>query len=83
MNRETPQIIGYMCGPRMYEYKGTKFEWHSYCGPHPIDDDLEPLDDIPDEFWDMIGEFQKLSDEEKEKYLIHRNGCVPIPGGNV
>jgi len=29
-----------LCGPKLYRYKGWFFEWHSYCGPWPLKDDV-------------------------------------------
>lgn len=55
----------------IYEYKGYVFEFHKWCGPTPYKKDLsEPRKTIPAGFWDMISEFVKLTDEEKEKYQI-------------
>ena len=51
----------------IYEYEGYYFEWHSYCGPIPLNRKThEPRKTIPAGFWNMIERFQKLSKEEKQ-----------------
>ncbi len=61
---------GFLClGGPVYEYGGWLFEIHSYCGPHPLNRrTLEPRVNIPAEFWQAWEEFEKLPDEEREKY---------------
>ena len=48
---------GFICGPKLYEYKGYAFEWHSYFGPAPLKKNGEVSLRIPKGFWDMIDDF--------------------------
>lgn len=57
---------GYICYGKAYNFKGFYFEWHSFHGPWPLKKDGEPRKTIPAGFWEMVSEFQMLSDEEKE-----------------
>ena len=59
-----------MCGSKVYKYKGYFFEWHSFCGPSPLRKDGELSKKIPKGFWDMIDEFCKMTDFEKEPYRV-------------
>jgi hypothetical protein len=57
-----------LCYSNVYRYNGYYFEWHHYCGPHPLNKNGELSKKIPSGFWDMVSEFQLLSDIEKRKY---------------
>ena len=57
---------GYICYGKAYKFKGFYFEWHSFHGPCTLKKDGEPRKTIPAGFWEMVSEFQMLSDEEKE-----------------
>ena len=59
-----------ICSSNGYKFKGFYFEWHSYFGPSALRKDGEISKRIPSGFWDMIDEFQLLSDKEKEKYRV-------------
>ena len=61
---------GFICGPKVYEYKGYSFEWHSYCGPSPLKKNGEPSQRIPKGFWDMIDDFCKLDATGKEQFRV-------------
>ena len=65
---------GFMCGPKVYEYKGWLFEM-SYFGPWPLKVDGNPRERAGKKFWDMFKEFDKLPD--KESYRIG-GGCIAI-----
>lgn len=62
----------YSC-PNIYKFEhGGKtflFEIHSYCGPWPVDENYDPIDETK-EFWDMWDEFNQLSDEDRKEFLI-------------
>jgi len=64
-----------ICSPAVYEYKGTLFEFHSYCGPWPLKKDGNPKKYAGKEFWDLWDEFSKLTRDEQNSYNIHRGGC--------
>ena len=68
---------GFICGPRIYEYEGWKFEYHDYGGAWPLDADGEPSDQAGQAFWDMIARFDALSEAERETYRIG-GGCVEL-----
>lgn len=65
---------GFLCGPKVYEYKGWTFEMN-YSGPYPLKKDGSPRERAGDRFWKMFYEFDKLSD--KENYRIG-GGCMEI-----
>ena len=62
---------GFICGPRIYKYKGWFFEVHSYCGPWPLKKDGELRKRAGRVFWKVWASFDKLSKEDQEK---HREG---------
>lgn len=76
------RITGYVCGPRLYQFDGWFFEWHSYCGPHPLRKDGEPRQSIPARFWQTVEKFQALTEAERESYRVG-GGCIPIGGEAV
>lgn len=59
-----------LCRNRVYRYKGYYFDVHSYCGPTRLKKDDSPHMRPGQKFWDMYVEFEKLSDEEKQKYEV-------------
>ena len=72
---EEEKMSGFICSSPAYRYEGWLFEIHSFCGPHPLNEDLEPVDKIGIEFWVMIDGFNQLSIEEKEKCKVIDGGC--------
>lgn len=68
----------FMClGGHQYEIDGWRFEWHSYCGPAPIDDNGDPInEEPPPEFWEIVEKFQAMSEEERAKCFIRTGGCI-------
>lgn len=61
---------GFICGPKLYRFNEWFFEWNSYCGPWPLKKDGDPRKRAGEKFWKVIDEFQKLSEEEREKYRV-------------
>ena len=64
----TCEIIGraIVCSTPVFEYGGYRFEFHRYSGPHPVrKDNGELFKRIPERFWDVFSEFDKISDNEK------------------
>lgn len=54
----------------IYEYRGLVFEFHSYCGPHPLRKDGELTKRFPgpkSRFWPVFEDWMKLSKAEKQK----------------
>lgn len=73
----SPCIIsenGITCYSKAYKYsfdgREYYFEWHNYCGPSPLTKSGDVSERFPRLFWDMIDEFDKLSNHEKEKYRV-------------
>lgn len=71
------QVVGYMCGPRLYEYEGWCFEFSQTGGPWPIRKDGEPYKRAGVKFWDMFGRFTAMPEEERESYRVG-GGCEPL-----
>lgn len=71
-------ITGFFCGPRVYEFEGWTFEWHSYCGPWPLKKNGDPRFAAGRRFWQMIKRFDALSPEERVKCRIVDGGCTPL-----
>jgi len=68
-------MSGIVCGPRLYEFKDWFFEYHRYCGPWPLNKDGELRKKAGKKFWNIIKEFDLLSDTEREKFRVG-GGCV-------
>jgi hypothetical protein len=66
-------IHGWVCGPKIYEYKGWIFE-HDYLGTWPLRKDLEPRKKAGAVFWNLLEEFMKLPEDEQKQYRIG-GGC--------
>jgi hypothetical protein len=65
---------GFLCGPRIYQFRGWTFE-DGYCGPYPLNKDGELRDRPPGRFfWKMYDEWALLSPDEKEKTRVG-GGC--------
>ncbi len=69
------KVTGWICGPRLYEYKGWFFEVSAGCGPWPLCKDGEPRKRAGDAFWKTFDEFMKEKDISKFRV---GGGCVPI-----
>lgn len=66
------KISGMLCLANIYEYQGFVFEYHSYLGPCQLrKKDLEPAGRVSKDFWDMILDFEKLTQEQREEYRIY------------
>ena len=63
---------GFLClGGPIFDYDGFLFEHHKYCGPIPVRrDNHNPRLTIPQGFWAMWELFQKLPENERNKYQI-------------
>lgn len=66
---------GHICSPRLYEYEGHLFEFSGYNGPWPCKKDGSLMKNITKDFWDMWERFDKLTEEEKQKFRVG-GGCV-------
>lgn len=70
-------MMGYMCGPRLYEFEGCFFEYQASSGPWPLRQNGEPRKSAGKRFWKMISCFDKLTDEQKQEYRVG-GGCIKI-----
>jgi len=69
-------ISGFICGPTIYEYKGWLFEY----GPvmvWPLRKDWSLRLRAGRRFWEMIGEFERLPDNNKSECRVV-GGCQSI-----
>jgi len=70
-------LQGFVCGPRLYEFSGWRFEWPAYGGPWPVRQDGELYARAGRCFWRMIAQFQALPEAERAQYRVG-GGCVPL-----
>ena len=70
------KILGFLCSPSIYEYKGRLFEFGHMTGPWPIrKKDGEPYERAGKRFYDYFGEWYNLPD--REKYRVG-GGCEAL-----
>ena len=69
------KITGVICGPRLYDYEGWFFEFHSHLGPWPLTKDGSPFKRAGKKFYDMFHRFNELAGDEKDKFMVG-GGCV-------
>lgn len=69
------EIHGHMCGPKVYEFEGVKFEYSDYNGPYPLKKNGDPKMNPDRKFYDLFDRFNKLTEEEKKKRRIG-GGCI-------
>lgn len=62
----------------IYKFEGTTFEFHHFCGPCPLNEDGDPIEPIPEDFWNLFDRWNKLTQEEKEKTQTQKGGCYRI-----
>ncbi len=65
---------GWVCGPKIYEYKGWLFEHNYYLGAWPLTKDLEPRKRAGAVFWNLLDEFMQLPDAEQKRHRLG-GGC--------
>lgn len=70
-------MSGFVCGPKVYRYKGILFEYHSYFGPWPLNKNYQPRARAGKKFFDLVKEFDKLSERQKERCFLG-GGCIRI-----
>ena len=68
-------MTGFVCGPRIYTYKGWTFEVPGWGGPWPLRKDGELRKRAGDVFWRVWAEWSALPDDEKKKTRVG-GGCV-------
>jgi hypothetical protein len=69
------EIHGFICGPRLYSYKGWYFELSPSCGPWPLRKDGEPRARAGRRFYQVFDEWQRLPKRKREKCRIG-GGCI-------
>lgn len=57
----------------IYRYQDCLFEVHRYLGPCPVDEDYEPIEDIPDSFWPIWASFSAISKEDRKEFLVQED----------
>lgn len=67
-------MTGFICSPRVYEYKGWLFEF-GHAGCWPLKKDGNPRKRAGDRFFAMLDEFAQLP-EEQQKACRVGGGCV-------
>ena len=70
-------IIGYLCSPRVYEYKGLTFEVPAYSPPWPLKKNGDPRKRMGLITWRIIEEWGKLPPKKQEKYRVG-GGCMEV-----
>ena len=78
MSETATELIGFVCGPSVYEWGGFTFEVHSYFGPWPLRKDGEPMARASKRFWEAMSKFEALSSDEQKRYRVVEGGCRPI-----
>jgi len=68
-------IKGFVCGPRLYEYRGWFFEVNPSSGPWPLTKDGEPRKRAGNKFFKAYEKFQR--EPNKEKFRVG-GGCIPL-----
>jgi len=68
---------GFMCGNRIYKYKGWTFEYGMSIGVWPLKQNGEPRKRAGRVFYKIIDQWCK--EKDKEKFRVG-GGCIPIGG---
>lgn len=66
--------MGFICSTRRYRFNGWYFEWHSFCGPHPLKKDGDPRVRAGKKFFADIEELISMNDEDRMKHCVG-GGC--------
>ena len=67
-------MTGYICGPRIYEYRGIIIELPGGGGPWPLNKSGNAYQRVPGYVVDIVNDFWSLSEEDQEKYRTG-GGC--------
>ena len=71
-SNEDGGIRGHICLIDIYRYEGLVFEYHAWNGYTQYKKDANmPRIRYSKNFYEVVGRFDKLSDDEKKKYLIY------------
>ncbi len=66
--------MGFICGPRIYKFRGWLFEVHAQCGPWPLKNDLSLRATAGRKFWALWDDWCQLSNKDQEQHRIG-GGC--------
>jgi hypothetical protein len=66
---------GFLCGPRIYEYKDVTFEIPGIGGPCPLKKNGDPKEYVGRDFYKLMDEFYALPENEQEEHRIG-GGCI-------
>ena len=69
-------MTGFICSPPLYEFEG----WYFQSGHHicwPLCKDGEPRKRAGRKFYDVMGRFLALPEEEQERYRVG-GGCITL-----
>jgi hypothetical protein len=72
-NCTTNNVCGFICGPRLYKYKGWFFEVNPSCGPWPLKKDGELRKRAGLVFYGIFDQFN--NEKDKEQFRVG-GGCV-------
>ena len=64
------RVIGIITMANIYRFKGFPFEVHHFLGPFKLKKDLSHAAKDGRKFWQVFGEWEKLTDAEKAETQI-------------
>ena len=67
-------MMGFICGPKVYEYRGIIIELPGSGGPCPVNKSGNPYQRVPGYVADIVNDFWSLSEEDQAKYRTG-GGC--------
>jgi hypothetical protein len=67
------KLSGFICGPRIYQYKGWLFEY-GYLGPWPLRKNLEPRKRCGHTFMEIFSDWYDLGETVRESFRVG-GGC--------
>lgn len=68
------EVHGWICGPRIYEWKEKKWMVNPSSGPWPLKKNGDPCKRAGKKFWEFCDEFDRLPESEQKKCRIG-GGC--------
>ena len=71
------KFTGFICGPRIFEFKGWLFEVSDHSGPWPLKKNGDPRERAGRTFYKMYSEFTFLTEDEQDACRVG-GGCQRI-----
>lgn len=68
-------MSGFICSSNQYFFDGWYFEYHKFCGPWPLNKNGDQKKRAGKKFWMVWDKFSRLSETEREKFIVHNGGC--------